>query len=100
MGLLRRHLAGGEGLDDVVALSDAALLAPAPLGVHHVGVHPLQVTVDGCLKAGALGLVPVEGVVDSGFQGGFFPVLDVAHALVQAVVYHQYLGVGHIRGCP
>ena len=86
MGLVRRHLAGSEGLDDVVALPFPPLLAPAPLGVHHVGVNALPVAVDGGLKTGLFRFLPVQGIVDGGLQGGLFRVLGIAHAFVQAVV--------------
>ena len=86
MGLVRRHLAGSEGLDDVVALPFPPLLTPAPLGVHHVGVNALPVAVDGGLETGLFRFLPVQGVVDGGLQGGLFRVLGIAHAFVQAVV--------------
>lgn len=35
MGPLRRHLAGGVSVDQVVA-QNAALLSPSPLGVPHI----------------------------------------------------------------
>ena len=86
VGLVRRHLAGGKGLDDVVALPLAPLFAPAPLGVQHILVHPVPGAVDGRLIADALRLCPVQGVVDGGLQRGFIWILRVAHAFVQPVM--------------
>ena len=73
VGLFRRHLAGGKGLDDMVALPLALLFAPAPLGGEHIGVDGLPVTVDSSFKTDLFRLIPVEGVVDSGLQRGLFP---------------------------
>ena len=95
VGLVRRDLSGGKGLDDMVAFPLAPHLAPAPFGVHHVGIDRIPVTVDGCFKTGALGLVPVEGIVDSGLQRGFFLVLGIVHALVQTVMHHKDFCVRH-----
>ena len=58
-------------------------------------IDRIPVAVDGGLKTGALGLVPVEGVVDGCFQRGLFLVLGVVHALVQPVMHHKDFCVGH-----
>ena len=68
VGLLRRDLSGGKGLDHMIAFSPAVSLAPAPFRVHHVLIDALTVTVDGCFKAGAFCFFTVQCVVNGGFQ--------------------------------
>ena len=86
VGLVWRHFSRCKGLNDMVSLSFPVFLAPPPLGVQHILIHPVSGTVDGCLIADALRLCPVQGVVDGGFQGSLFRVLGVTHAFVQPIM--------------
>ena len=68
VGLFRRDLSGGKGLDHMIALALAAGLAPAALGVHHVRIGVFPVTVQRGFKTVLLGLIPVHGIVQHRFQ--------------------------------
>ena len=84
MGLQVRHLAGGEGVDQVVAL-DAPGLVPAPFCLQHLLAGGLQLAVDGRLQGfpsqGVL--VAVPDIVQGGGEAVLRPVPYVADGLVQ-----------------
>ena len=83
VGLHGRHLAGGVGMDDMVALH-AAALAPAALGIHHVPVGGIQLAVDCGGKAGA-----------SIRQAGFFRVEYIVGTVIQPCPYGDDFVIGH-----
>ena len=95
MGLLRRHLAGAEGLDHMVALADTVLLAPAPRRLHHVLIGGVPAAVDGCLEAYTLRLAAIQRVVHCRFQIGLFLVDSIAETLIQPAPYDDDLRIGH-----
>ena len=100
VGLLRRDLSGGKGLNHMIALAFAAGLAPAALGVHHVCVGGFPVTVQRSFKAVLLGLIPVHGVVQHRFQRGLFLVLRIAQAPVQSAMNDNDLRIRHSKPLP
>ena len=100
MGLLRRDLAGGEGLDHMIALALAVELPPTALGIRHVRIGSLPVTVQCGFKAVLLGLIPVHGVVQHRFQRGLFLVLRIGQAPVQSAMNDNDLCVCHSKPFP
>ena len=95
MGLLRRHLAGVEGLDHMIAFADTVLLAPAPRRLHHVLIGGVSAAVDGCLEAYTLRLAAIQRVVHRCFQIGLFLVGGIAETLIQPAPYNDDLRIGH-----
>ena len=95
MGLLRRHLAGVEGLDHMIAFADTVLLAPAPCRLHHVLIGGVPAAVDSRLVAYALRLVAIQRVVHCRFQIGLFLVGGIAETLIQPAPYDDDLRIGH-----
>ena len=95
VSLLRRHLAGTEGLDHMVAFADTVLLAPAPHRLHHVLIGGVPATVDSCLKAYTLRLATIQRVVYHRFQIGLFLVGSIAETLIQPAPYDDDLRIGH-----
>ena len=95
VSLLRRHLAGAEGLDHMIALADTILLAPAPRRLYHVLVGGVPAAVDGCLEAYTLRLAAIQRVVHCRFQIGLFLVDSIAETLIQPAPYDDDLRIGH-----
>ena len=93
--LLRRHLAGTEGLDHMIAFADTVLLAPAPCRLHHVLIGGVPAAVDGCLEAYTLRLAAIQRVVHRRFQMGLFLVGGIAKAFIQPAPYDDDLRIGH-----
>ena len=95
VGLLRRHLAGAEGLDHMIAFTDTVLLAPAPRRLHHVLISGVPAAVDGCLEAYTLRLAAIQRVVHRCFQIGLVLVGSIAETLIQPAPYDDDLRIGH-----
>ena len=95
VGLLRRHLAGAEGLDHMIALADTVLLAPAPRRLHHVLIGGVPAAVDSRLVAYTLRLAAIQRVVHCRFQIGLFLVGGIAKTFIQPAPYDDDLRIGH-----
>ena len=98
VGLDGRHLAGGVGVDQVVAL-DAAGLAPAVLGVQHILQGCIQLAVDS-------GFQPCPAVRQAGFfftpnvgtntgKVCLFRVQDIVDTVIQAGPNRNDFVIGH-----
>ena len=92
VGFLRRHFAGGIGVDDVIAL-DAAPLVPAALGSLHFRTGGFRAAVDPRYQMARLGRL--HAVVQSAGEGCFFLVQRVVQTVVQPPVDDDDLVVGH-----
>ena len=95
VSLLRRHLAGAEGLDHMIAFADTVLLAPAPCRLHHVRIGGVPAAVDGCLEAYTLRLAAIQRVVHRRSQIGLVLVSSIAETLIQPAPYDDDLCIGH-----
>ena len=102
MGLFRGDFSGGKGVDQVVA-QNAAGLSPAALGLLHIPVGAVQVTVDGRLQNGAAIRQSVffrpADVVQHGGHIGFLMVQHIVHTMVQSGADGDDFVVGHVFNC-
>ena len=91
MGLFRRHLPWGVGVDEVVP-QHAAGLAPASLGGKHLLAGGGRLAVEGRHQVGFFRVryIPLHAV-----QVGFLRVGHISRALVQAAGDGDNLVVGH-----
>ncbi len=94
VGLFRGGLAGGVGMDDVIA-QYAALLVPAALGCPHILIGAGGVTVDAGDELAGLG--GVSRIGQGAFQAGLFLVQRVVHAMVQPTADGDDLVIGHYK---
>ena len=92
VGLFRGSLAGGIGVNDVIA-QYAALLVPAALGGLHILIGTFRVTVDPRNKL--VGLCGILRVGEDALQAGLFLVQRIVHAMIQPPVYRDDFIVGH-----
>lgn len=68
--LLRCHLAGTEGLNNMVIL-DTARFAKVLFGVEHLLILPVRFTVEPCRQNLALSFITIENIVDPNIQPPF-----------------------------
>ena len=100
MSLLRRDLAGGKGLDEMIA-EDAARLAEFLLGFpHDIKGGFSRLAVQGGYKADRAGFHKICRITDFLVQLCLFSVDGVLHAVVQPCADGEYLGVCHITAAP
>jgi len=95
MGLLRRDLAGGKGLDKVIA-EDAARFAELFLGFSH-GIKGdfSRLAVQGGHKADGAGFHEICCIADLLVQFRFLSVDGVLHAVIQSCTDGKYFRVRH-----
>ena len=94
VGLIRRYLAGGVGMDDMVA-QNAALFVPAPLGGAHIRQGGVRVAVDACDKL--VRLVRVLRIGQRGGEAGLFLVQHIVNAVIHAPVQGDDFVVGQLQ---
>ena len=100
MGLLRRHLAGGKGLNEVIAEDAARLFVFLFRFLHGSKGGFGRPAVQRGHKAHGIGFLRVSGVDDPLVQLGLFPIDGVLHAVVQPCADGEYLGVCHVTADP
>ena len=94
VGLIRRYLAGGVGMDDMVA-QNAALFVPAPLGGAHIRQGSVRVAVDACDKLVGFGRVLRIG--QRGGEAGFFLVQHIVDTVIHTSVQSDDFVVGQLQ---
>ena len=87
--LFRGDFAGGKGVDHMVALYGAVYLVPTALGLHHIPVGRLRLTVDPADQNGAGSAVH-----------GLFCVHYIAEGVIQPGVDHADFIIGHSLQAP
>ena len=87
--LLRGDLAGGKGMDQMIALYEAVYFVPAALGLHHVPVGRLLQTVDPADKDSAGRAIH-----------GLFRVHHIAEGVIQPSMNDADLIIGHSLQAP
>ena len=97
VSLLRRHLAGRKGLDEVIP-HYAAQLAKPPLCYLHLGIGRFTAfAVKGRCKEMLLRFLWTCGVSNTGIQRCLFAVDSIVYPLIQSVTDGDDLRDGHIR---
>ena len=97
VGLLRRHLTGRKGLDEVIP-HHAAQLAESPLRGLHLGIGRFTaLAVKGRCKEMLFRFLWICGVSNTGIQRGLFAVDSIVYPLIQPVTDGDDLRDGHIR---
>ena len=100
MGLLRRHLTGGKGLNEVIA-EDAARLAEFLLGFpHDIKGGFSRLAVQSGYKADRAGFHKICRITDFLVQLGLFSIDSVFHAVIQPCADGKYFCVRHIKAAP
>ena len=100
MGLLRRNLAGGKGLNEVIA-EDAARLAEFLLGFpHDIKGGFSRLAVQSGYKADRAGFHKICRITDFLVQLGLFSIDSVFHAVIQPCADGKYFCVRHIKAAP
>ena len=100
MGLLRRHLTGGKGLNEVIA-EDAARLAEFLLGFpHDIKGGFGRPAVQRGHKADRAGFHKICRITDFLVQLGLFSIDSVFHAVIQPCADGKYFCVRHIKAAP
>ena len=97
VGLLRRHLPGRKGLDEMIP-HHAAQLAKPPLCYLHLGIGRFTAfAVKGRCKEMLLRFLWICGVSNTGIQRCLFAVDSIVYSFIQPVTDGDDLRDGHIR---
>ena len=94
VGLIRRYLAGGVGMDDMVA-QNAALFVPAPLGGAHIRQGGVRVAVDACDKL--VRLVRVLRIGQRSGEAGLFFIQNIVDTVIHASMQGNDFVVGQLQ---
>ena len=100
MRLLRRHLSGPEGLDDMVTLHPVLVLAPAPFGRVHFRAGRGKAAVECVREQDAFCFGGIQCIACRCFQRGLFSVERIAHTTVKAGADRKYFCVCHSQTLP
>ena len=100
MGLLRRHLTGGKGLNEVIA-EDAARLAEFLLGFpHDIKGGFSRLAVQSGYKADRAGFHKICRITDFLVQLCLFSVDGIFHSVIQPCTNGKNFRVRHIKAAP
>ena len=97
MGLLRRHLAGGKGLDEVIPHHAAQLAEPLLRRLHLCKGGLTTFAIDGGRKEMLFRFLWICSISNTRIQRSLFSVDSIVYPFIQPVTDGDDLRDGHIR---
>ena len=97
VGLLRRHLTWGKGLDEMIPHHAAQLAKPLLRGLHLCISGLTTIAVDGGRKEILFRFLWICGISNTRIQRSLFSVDSIVYPLIQPVTDGDDLRDGHIR---
>ena len=95
VGLLRRHLAWGKGLDEVIPHYAAQLAKPLLRGLHLCKGGLTTFAIDGGRKEQLFRFLWICGISNTRIQRSLFSVDSIVYPLIQSVTDGDDLRNGH-----